>query len=251
MHTELLRCRLLKYPRPLRWHRVSDIAKHLRFTQDSEGQRLRHSSDGINQTLLSKLGPTEEAQSLTAARKLHRHVSYVGRLLARIPPSGGGGGRLGSRFHSARLREAPTDLVEPALRAWKQLLRLAVAQHWCHTRRYFKGWYSAGRRLMSRWARRRSEESVATSAKGRNRIGSRQQSPDIYPGNDTVEGLLCDAAALPHHAFFLIWRSEKDANCRLREGDLAGSAGEPAAPPGRRRGCRQGTATSSKGPQDF
>lgn len=47
--------------------------------------------------------------------------------------------------------------------------------------RYFKGRYSAGRRLMSRWARRLSGQSTDTSAKGRNRICPRQEAPGIYP----------------------------------------------------------------------
>lgn len=89
---------------------MTDIAKHLRF-EDSEGQRLRHSYDGINQTLVSTLGPTEEGRSLTAARKRHRHVRYVGRLLVRIPPSVGGGADWGADSTVTRLREAPTDLV--------------------------------------------------------------------------------------------------------------------------------------------
>lgn len=97
-------------------------------------------------------------------------------------------------------------------------------------------------------AARRASIRLLTQETASARSDSRLTFP---PGNDTVEGLLCDAAALPHHAFFLIRRPEKDANCRLREGDVAGSAGGPGAPPGRRQGCRQGTAASSKGSQDF
>lgn len=53
--------------------------------------------------------------------------------------STGGGGKRWSREQIPQRQSEGglTDLDEPPLRAWKQLLRLAVAQHWCHTPKMF------------------------------------------------------------------------------------------------------------------